>query len=81
MVRPGMGEDFGMSTPDNTRSSGPEPETADPAGVRGGDADRLDSPGDGSGGMPSAGADGETAAREQLRKDLGERAEDAGTEG
>jgi hypothetical protein len=49
-------------------------------GVLGGDADRMDSPGAGSGGVPGAGADGETEAREQLRKDLGERAEAMGTE-
>jgi hypothetical protein len=30
--------------------------------------------------MPGAGADGETGAREQLRKDLGERSPDMGTE-
>jgi hypothetical protein len=48
-------------------------------GVRGGSADRMDAA-PGSGGMPSAGADGQTEAREQLRKDLGERPADAGTE-
>ena len=48
-------------------------------GVLGGDAERMDAA-PGSGGMPSAGADGETGAREQLRKDLGERPADAGTE-
>lgn len=67
MGQPVPGEGSGMSTPDDTRSSGS-------------DADRLDSPGEGTGGLPGAGADGETAAREQLRKDLGERSEDAGTE-
>jgi hypothetical protein len=46
--------------------------------VRGGDADRMD-PGP-LGGVPAAGADGETGAREQLRKDLGERSPDSGTE-
>jgi hypothetical protein len=46
-------------------------------GVRGGDPGRMDAA-PGSGGMPSAGADGETGAREQLRKDLGERPADAG---
>ncbi len=50
----------------------------EPTGVRGGDADRMD-PGP-LGGVPSAGADGETGARERLRKDLGERSADAGTE-
>jgi deoxyribodipyrimidine photolyase-related protein len=40
----------------------------------------MDSAGPGSGGMPGAGADGETGAREQLRKDLGERSPDMGTE-
>jgi hypothetical protein len=65
---------------DNTRvQEGAAP--ADPAdaaaGVRGGSADRMDSPGEGSGGVPAAGADGSTGAREQLRKDLGERPGDA----
>ena len=50
----------------------------EPEGVRGGDADRMD-PGP-LGGVPSAGAGGETATREQLRKKLGERSPDAGTE-
>ncbi|MBW3638644.1 MAG: hypothetical protein KY451_02125 [Actinobacteria bacterium] len=50
----------------------------EPEGVRGGDADRMD-PGP-PGGVPSAGADGETGAREELRKDLGERSPDSGTE-
>ena len=72
-----------MTQPDNTRSSGPTPDTdqsaADPR-VSGGPADRLDSPGEGSGGVPSAGADGETAAREDLRQSLGERTETAGRE-
>ena len=67
---------------DNTRIE--RPTTAAPAeepGVRGGDAaDRMDSPGPGSGGLPAAGADGATGAREDLRQDLGERPEDAGTE-
>ena len=66
---------------DNTQSQGGAA-PADPAdaatGVRGGSADRMDSPGPGSGGMPAAGADGSTAAREALRKDLGERPTDAG---
>ncbi len=48
-------------------------------GVRGGDPERMDAA-PGSGGMPAAGADGSTEAREQLRKDLGERSEAAGTE-
>jgi hypothetical protein len=48
-------------------------------GVRGGDAERMDAA-PGSGGMPAAGADGQTEAREQLRKDLGERGPQAGTE-
>lgn len=47
--------------------------------VSGGDADRMDPAGPGTGGM-QAGADGETGAREQLRKDLGERDQAAGTE-
>lgn len=53
----------------------PEP----PLGVRGADqADRMDNaPGEGT----TSGADGETAAREQLRVDLGERPADADREG
>jgi hypothetical protein len=51
----------------------------DPGGVKGGNPDRLDAAPH-SGGMPAAGADGQTAAREQLRKDLGERPADADTE-
>ncbi|HVM28950.1 MAG TPA: hypothetical protein VM433_14930 [Mycobacteriales bacterium] len=49
------------------------------AGVRGGSPDRMDAA-PGSGGLAGAGADGETGAREQLRKDLDERPSDAGTE-
>jgi hypothetical protein len=49
-------------------------------GVSGGSANRLDPPGPGSGGVPAAGADGSTAAREQLRAGLGERSPDAGRE-
>ena len=69
---------------DNTRSDGPAPATDELAarrGVSGGSADRLDSPGEGTGGVPAAGADGVTAEREQLRKDLGERDENQGEEG
>ena len=69
---------------DNTRSSGTTPATDELAaerGVGGGSADRLDSPGEGSGGVPAAGADGVTEEREQLRKDLGERADSQGEEG
>ena len=65
-----------MTSPDNTSTPGPDvtrDTTAEQRDVSGGDADRLDPAGEGSGGVPSAGADGETAAREQLRKDLGER--------
>ena len=51
----------------------------DAPGVLGGDPSRMDAA-PGSGGMPAAGADGQTEAREQLRKDLGERPADAGTE-
>lgn len=71
-----------MTEPDSTRTTGPSPSTddRDTRGVRGGDADRLDSPGAGSGGVPGAGADGQTAAREDLRQSLGERAETAGRE-
>ena len=66
---------------DDTRATGPQPSTGPEPGVRGGDAaDRMDSPGEGSGGLPGAGADGETGAREQLRKDLGERDGSQGTE-
>jgi hypothetical protein len=68
---------------DNTRiQEGAAPAKPEDAarGVLGGDADRMDSPGPGSGGLAGAGADGETGAREQLRKDLGERAPDMGTE-
>ena len=68
-------------TGDNTRNDAPRPSGLEEPGVRGGDAaDRMDSPGAGSGGMPSAGADGETGAREALRKDLGERSPEMGTE-
>ena len=74
-----MTEPF-ASESDDTRTEGADPATGDTAGVRGGSADRMDPPGEGAGGVPGAGADGETAAREQLRKDLGERAESAGTE-
>jgi hypothetical protein len=65
---------------DNTRSAGAQPSTGEEPGVRGGSADRLDSPGSGSGGLPGGGADGETAAREDLRTSLGERAATAGRE-
>ena len=68
-------------TSDNTRNDAPQPSGLEEPGVRGGDAaDRMDSAGAGSGGLPGAGADGETGAREALRKDLGERAPDLGTE-
>ena len=67
---------------DDTRTDAPRPSGLDEPGVRGGDAaDRMDSAGPGSGGLPGAGADGETGAREQLRKDLGERSPHLGTEG
>ena len=64
-----------------TTSEGAAPARPDDAarGVLGGDADRMDAA-PGSGGVPAAGADGETAAREQLRQDLGERPTDAGTD-
>lgn len=66
---------------DDTRTGGPVPATGEEAGVRGGDAaDRMDSPGPGSGGLPGGGADGETAAREDLRASLGERSATAGRE-
>ena len=74
------------STPENRADSTTTQEGGAPAsredaatGVRGGDADRMDAA-PGSGGMPSAGADGETEAREQLRRDLGERSGSAGRE-
>ena len=67
---------------DDTRNDAPRPSGLEEPGVRGGDAaDRMDSPGAGSGGLAGGGADGETGAREQLRKDLGERAPQLGTEG
>ena len=70
-----------MTSPgDNTRTSsgvGSTEPAADPQGVRGGSADRMD-PGP-PGGVPS-GADGETGAREELRRKLGERPVGAGTE-
>ena len=68
-------------TSDDTNTDAPRPSGLEEPGVRGGDAaDRMDSAGPGSGGMPAAGADGQTGAREQLRKDLGERTPDLGTE-
>jgi hypothetical protein len=68
-------------TSDDTRNDAPQPSGLEEPGVRGGDAaDRMDAPGEGSGGLPGAGADGETAAREALRKDLGERSPQAGEE-
>jgi hypothetical protein len=66
---------------DNTRNDAPKPSSLEEPGVRGGDAaDRMDSPGAGSGGLAGGGADGETGAREQLRKDLGERSPQMGEE-
>ena len=68
-------------TSDDTRNDAPQPSGLEEPGVRGGDAvDRMDSAGPGSGGLPGAGADGETGAREALRKDLGERSAAMGTE-
>ena len=68
-------------TSDNTRNDAARPSGLEEPGVRGGDAaDRMDAAGPHSGGMPSAGADGQTGAREALRKDLGERSADTGTE-
>ena len=68
-------------TGDNTRNDAPQPSGLEEPGVRGGDAaDRMDSAGAGSGGLAGAGADGETGAREALRKDLGERSPEMGTE-
>lgn len=68
------------STDDTGTFEGAAPASPDEQGVRGGPADRLDAA-PGSGGVPAAGADGQTAAREELRKDLGERGGNAGTEG
>lgn len=64
-----------------TTQEGAAPASSDDAarGVLGGPAERMDAA-PGSGGVPAAGADGSTEAREQLRKDLGERSDDAGTE-
>ena len=68
-------------TSDDTRNDAPQPSGLEEPGVRGGNAaDRMDSPGAGSGGLAGAGADGETGAREALRKDLGERSPGMGTE-
>ena len=68
-------------TGDDTSTDAPRPSGLEEPGVRGGDAaDRMDSPGAGTGGLPGAGADGETGAREALRKDLGERSSGMGTE-
>ena len=66
---------------ENTSSAAPAPDT-DPgtAAVSGGPADRMDSAGEGTGGLAPGGADGVTAAREELRKDLGERAGSLGEE-
>ncbi len=77
-----MTEPFSTQS-DDTRASGPtQSDAADEHGVLGGDAaERMDPAGPGSGGLPGGGADGETAAREQLRKDLGERDASLGTEG
>jgi hypothetical protein len=69
-------------TSDNlTTQEGASPADRDDAarGVLGGDPERMDAA-PGSGGLAGAGADGETGAREQLRKDLGERPADAGTD-
>ena len=74
-----MTEPFSQQS-DDTRASGPQPSTGEDPGVRGGDADRMDPAGPGSGGLPGGGADGETAAREQLRQDRGERSAGTGTE-
>ncbi len=72
-----------MTTPDNTRSQQGQDPTAshvpEPAsGVRGADqVDAFDSsPGHGT----TTGADGETAAREQQRRDSGERSDASGDE-
>jgi len=64
-----------------TTQEGAAPARPDDAarGVLGGDPERMDAA-PGSVGVPAAGADGQTEAREQLRKDRGERPADAGTE-
>ena len=66
---------------DLTTQEGASPARPDDAarGVLGGDPERMDSA-PGSGGLAGAGDDGQTGAREQLRKDLGERPGDAGAD-
>jgi hypothetical protein len=76
-----MSEPFSQQSDDTRASGADKTNAAGEHGVLGGDAaDRMDSPGPGSGGLPGGGADGETAAREQLRKDLGERSDSLGSE-
>ena len=65
---------------DDTRNDAPQPSGLEEPGVRGGDADRMDSAGPGSGGLAGGGADGQTEAREQLRTALGERSPEMGSE-
>ena len=75
-----MTEPFSQQS-DDTRASGPTgTNAAGEHGVLGGDAERMDPAGAGSGGLAGSGADGETGAREQLRQDLGERTSSLGTE-
>ncbi|MCA1712070.1 MAG: hypothetical protein LC789_10730 [Actinobacteria bacterium] len=71
-------EDNAMSQPDDTGvQEGYRAQDDGSAGVRGGDAnERMDGGNENIG----RGADGETAAREQLRVGLGERSEAAGEE-
>ena len=78
----GRGTSYGMTerTDDTNHLEGAKPATSDAAaaGVRGGDAnERMDGGNENVG----RGADGDTAAREELRVSLGERSEDAGIEG
>ncbi len=67
-----------MTNPSGTTNTPREHVPTPPGGVRGADqVDAMDAePGHGT----TTGADGDTAAREALRKDLGERPQDAGTE-
>ncbi len=72
----GLPDDPTLQQQGTTLGADPVPEPA--GGVRGADAvDTMDSePGEGT----TTGADGQTAAREQLRRDLGERSPGTGDE-
>ena len=80
MTEPEQSDDTRSASPISADSTTTGDTTSTASHVSGGDADRMDSPGPGSGGLSGAGADGETGAREALRKDLGERSEHMGTE-